>query len=506
MLKRVMTAVVAGLLVASSGAQAQQPPVAQDRIVIAGGADVTGMNALDVIVIVPDRSLMDHIGDTLLRWEAPGKLGPWLATEWKLVDPVTWELKLRKGVKFHDGEEFNAETVKFFYDTMNDPKTISPSKTNHTFVKEVQIVDSHTVRIITRNPYPVSPNQFALAHMMPPTYVKRVGLDGYRRRPIGTGPYKFVEHVRDTRLTLEAFDGFWGGPQKIKTIVYRPIKEDAARAAALLTGEVDLAMDIPPELIPMLKANPKVQVKQVLSGRTYIILLNALDPKMPTAKREVREAISIAIDREALNKSILQGTGAPAAWLSPKTNGFNPDLPPLPYDPERARKLLAEAGYPNGIDVQFDAPDGKYIKDTEVAEAIVGQMAKAGIRATVRTNDWGLLTKRIFSHQTVPMTLVAWGDANGDPESHNRLALQSGATWSQTKDPHLDDLFARMSREMDPVKRRALLFEQQDYLRKSFPMVYVVQMGIIAGTSAKLDWYQPRLDERYYFFNAAGVN
>ena len=219
----------------------------------------------------------------------------------------------------------------------------------------------------------------------------------------------------------------------------------------------------------------------------------------------MREAISIAIDRESLNKNILLGTGAPAAWLNPATNGFNPALKPLPYEPARAKQLLAQAGYPNGIDIVLDAPDGKYIKDKEMAEAMAGQMEAAGIRATVRNNEWGLLTKRIFSHQSVPVTLVGWGDANGDPESHNRLALQSGATWSHTNDPHLDDLFGRMSSEMDPAKRKALLFEQQDYMRQSFPMVYITQMGVIAGVSAKLDWYEPRSDERYYFFNASGV-
>ena len=500
MLKSLVGALCAGFVLVG-GALAQQPTVAQYRIVIAGGADVTGMNALDVIVIVPDRSLMEHIGDTLLRWEAPGKVGPWLATDWKLLDPVTWELKLRKGVKFQDSEDFTAKTVKFLYDTMNDPKTVAPSKTHHTFVKQVQIVDDHTVRIITKSPYPVAPNQLALGHMMPQEYVKKVGLDGYRPRPTGTGDYRFNEQVMDDHLTLEAFDGFWGGPQKIKTIIYRPIKEDAARGAALMTGEIDLALDIQPEMIPTFESNPKVQIKQVLSGRTFIIILNELDPKLPTAMREVREAISIAIDRESLDTNILQGAGDAAAWLRPKTNGFNPDLKPLPYDPGRAKRFPAEAGYQNGLEVILDSPDGNYNKDKEMAEAIAGQREKAGFRGTVKTNDWGLLTRRISSHQVGAMTLVGWGDTNGDPEARNRLAVQSGATWSHTKDPKLDDLFARMPREMDPDKRKALLFEQQDYTRTTFLMVYVVQMGIIVGAPQKLDWYQPRLDERYCFFN-----
>lgn len=203
---------------------------AQDRVVIAGGADVTGMNALDALIIVPDRSLMDHISDTLLRWKAPGELGPWLATSWKNIDDLTWELTLRQGVKFHNGEPFNALAVKFFYDTMNDPAVVSPSKANHTWVTRVEIVDDYKVRLIIRQPYPILPAQLALAHMMPPACVRQVGLDGYRRRPIGTGPFKFVEHVPDTRVVLQANDEWWGGPQRVKTLIYRPIKEERLRS------------------------------------------------------------------------------------------------------------------------------------------------------------------------------------------------------------------------------------------------------------------------------------
>src|SRR5262249_39340203 len=163
-----------------------------------------------------------------------------------------------------------------------------PSKTNHSSVERVEIIDDYTVRIITRRPYPVLPTQFALAHMMPPAYVRRVGLDGYRRHPIGTGPFKFVEHLPDTPLVLQAHDDWWGGPQRIKTLIYRPIKEDAARAAALVAGEVDLALELPPELLPLLERARNVKVQKVLTIRTYVMLMSTLFPNYPTVKREVR--------------------------------------------------------------------------------------------------------------------------------------------------------------------------------------------------------------------------
>src|SRR4051794_15619131 len=169
MLKRLLQSIcLAGALCALLNFA--EPASAQERVVVAGGADVVGMNALDVLVIVPDRSLMDHISDTLLRWKAPGEIMPWLATSWKNVDPLTWELELRRGVKFQNGELFDAKAVQFFYQTMNDPKVISPSKTNHTWVKQVEILDDYKVRLITREPNPALLSMLALAHMIPPEY------------------------------------------------------------------------------------------------------------------------------------------------------------------------------------------------------------------------------------------------------------------------------------------------------------------------------------------------
>jgi peptide/nickel transport system substrate-binding protein len=476
-------------------AQAQQ-----DSIVISAGADPTGVNALDQITVVPDRSLTDHIADSLLKLNAAGEPGPWLATSYRNVDPVTWELKLREGVKFHNGEVFDAETVKFFYDTMNDPKLQSPTKTNHTFVKGVEIVDPYTVRIITKEPYPLAPLQFTYANAMPPKYVREVGYDGYRKKPIGTGPYVFVEHVRDDHLTMRAFDGYWGGPQRFKTITYRPIKEDSARVASLLAGETDIVMDVPPELMPVIAQSRVAKPKTVQSARSAFLILNELDPAMPTANRDVREAINYAIDRETINKTILGGTGAAAAWINPAMFGQNPDIKPIAYNPERAKELLAAAGYANGFDTTLDATEGKFLKDREIAEAVAGQLAKVGIRATVRTYEWGLFSKRMFSHQASPLALMTWSEVKGDPDSHNRLQLLKGGTWSQTDDPKLDEIIRAIEREMDRDKRKALIFQLQDYMRQSFPTAYLVQLGGIYGVSNRADWWSPRPDDKVLLF------
>ncbi len=473
---------------------------AQTRIVIGGGADVVGMNALDVNITVPDRSLMDHISDTLLQWDEPGKLGPWLATSVKNIDPVTWEVKLRNDVKFQNGEPFNAAAVKFTFETILAPDTKAVARPNYTFVDRVEIVDEFTARLITKDPLPVVPNILASVHMIPPEYVKKVGVDAYRKQPVGTGPYRFVEHVRDTQITLEANPTYWGGAQDIKTIVYRPIKEAQARVSALVTGEIDLALQVPPELSAWVQGVPTAKIKTVLSQRSFVLLLSNVDPSFPTNNRLVREAINYAIDRKALNDGILGGVGAPTAWFNPKTFSADPSLQPLPYDPERAKKLLAEAGYPNGIDIAFDAPNGQYLKDREIAEAIVGHAAKAGIRFKLQTYEWAVFTKRGFSHQTNPALLMGWGDVMSDPHSHNRLMIGSQGSWSQTRDSELDKLIRRAETEMNPDARKAILQDIQNYERRESTAIYMVQIGDVYGASSKLDKWQPRSDEKVWMF------
>ena len=479
------------------------PVRAQDRVIIAGGADAVGMNGIDVIVLTPDRFLMDHIGDTLFRWEKPGKLGPGLALTWKNIDTLTWEVTLRKGVTFHNGEPFNASVVKFSYDTLLDPAVKTPSKSNHTFIKKVEVVDDYTVRFTTNEPFPTTPAQLTFLHMLPPKYVTEVGVDGYRRRPIGTGPYRFVEHIPDTRIVLEHVEGNWHGPQRFKTIIYRPIKEDATRVSALLAGEIDLALDIPPELIPVVTARGRAKIKTVSSARVFVMGMSNLDSSLPTAKAKVREAINYAIDRESLNKTLYAGTSPPAAWMNPDTFGANPALKPIPHDPQRARRLLAEAGYPNGFDVVLASPDGRYLKDRELSEAMAGQLSRAGIRTTVKFYEWGLHTRRIFSHQTDPLVLYGWGDSKGDPESHNRFVIKSGGSWSQFSDAKLDALINAIDTEMDQDKRKKLIYDLQDYQREIFPVAYILQMGMIHATSPKLDWWEPRADEKVWMFQPA---
>lgn len=496
MLTRVRRMLGAGFVL--SGLMMANPLAVQaEDLTIAFGTDVTGINALDAVT-GPSRVMTDHIAEGLVRW-IDGKIVPWLASEWSNVDPVTWEFKLRPNVKFHNGEPFNASAVKATFEAILDEAFKSPYRPSYQFVKEVQVVDDLTARIITRAPYPTMINMLPQVSMIPPKYFKDVGADGYRKKPVGTGAYQFVEHVRDDHATIKAFADYWGGPQRFSRIIYRPIPEAAARASALLAGEVDFIADIPPELKPMFDGSNGTRLIVKKSPRFYLFMVNTKKPDYPTMKREVREAIAYAIDRKALAEEVLQGTASPATWLIAGTNGEDPNAKPLPYDPQRSKKLLAEAGYPNGLDIVLDSPSGRYLKDREMAEAIAGQMNQAGFRVKVRTAEWGVIIKNVYAAETAPLILLAWGSGDSDPDQFNRGVLQSTGMFSQVKNPELDKLLETVATEMDPDKRRELIVKQREFESANFPAIYIVQLGVLGGAGPKLKDWDMQADERYTF-------
>jgi peptide/nickel transport system substrate-binding protein len=493
MLNRLTGAIVLclGLGLGAAGAKAED-------LTIAFGTDVTGINALDGVT-GPSRVMTDHIAEGLTRI-IDGQMVPWLATDWRLIDDTTWEFDLREGVTFHNGEPFNAESVRFTVAAILNEENRSPYRPQYSFITDVQVIDDLTVRIVTRVPNPTLLINLPNLSMIPPAYFAEVGADGYRRNPIGTGPYRFVEHVRDTRAVIEENPDYWGGPQRFSRIIYRPIPEAAARASALLVGEVDFAADIPPELSPMF-ASGRGGTRLIVEpgARFYLFMVNNKQPDYPTHSREVREAIAHAIDRQALADELLQGTAVPVSWMARGTNGEDPDAQPLPYDPDRARALLAQAGYPNGLDIVMDTPSGRYLKDREMADAIAGQMNQAGFNVTIRTAEWGVVMSRVFSAETAPIILLAWDGSDFDPSRFNQGVLSSTGMFSQIDYAEFDELLAQIASEMDPERRRELIVQQREWEAENHPAIYIVQLGVLGGVSARLAEWQMQADERYTF-------
>jgi len=348
---RILTlAFVSLLMLAPGSAQAQSP--GELRVAIPW----TPENLDPTMNLSSFRAMVGvSLFDSLVGRDAENRIVPQLAESWRLVDEVTWQLKLRRGVVFHDGEPFNAEAVRFTFQRVLDPEQKSPNRANVAEIVRVEVVDDYTVNLVTRQPYAPLVNRLLDFAIVPPKYVAEKGNQGMALRPVGTGPYRLVELIKDDRMVVEAFDRHWRGAPKIKRIVYKAIPEPFTRAAALRNNEVDLVTTMPPSLARELERTPGIRVQRVASSWTIYLGLNAL--KKPLSDVKVRQALSYATDVDAIIKNVLEGNGRKLEGpLTPQMFGYDAAVKGYTPDPARARKLLVEAGYPDGLEITLDAP------------------------------------------------------------------------------------------------------------------------------------------------------
>ena len=322
----------------------------EDRIVLALDRDQNNMDPF-LHFLRPGILMNINMYDSLLHKTPKLQYEPSLATEWRAIDDITWEFKLRKGVKFHSGDLFSAEDVKFTFDRVLNPETKSPQIGNVRAIKEVKVIDEHTVQLVTDQPFPLLLERMVFFPIMPKKYFEKVGAQAFAEHaPSGTGPYKFVEWKRDQYLRLERFEEHWRGPAPIKTFIIRVIPETATQVAELKTGGVDIVRSLPPDLMPDLKANPHTYVSTAPILRTHYISLDMRHP--PFDKKEARQAANYAIDRQAIIERLMGGLGKVVPTvINPMAFGYDPSIEPYGYDPKKAKELLKQAGYPNGVDI-----------------------------------------------------------------------------------------------------------------------------------------------------------
>jgi len=463
MLLMLLPLMVAGL---GPGGPVEAEAAAEGKVVIAQGVDPTTLDP-HLHLETPAANVLLQMYDTLLYRDKDLKLIPWLAESWRLVDPTTWEFKLRKGVKFHNGEDVDAEAVKYSLERIIDPN-VKPQRqiTFFNLVERVDVVDKLTARVITKKPFPVLENNLALlGNIVPPKYFKSQEMAHLAKNPVGSGPYKFVRWTKDEQIVMEANETWWGGPVKVKTLVFRPIPEHAVRVAALQAGEIDIAVNVPPHLVPIIDKHPKLYMSKAPSVRTIFIPIythkfdsshKLVGPvEHPTKDKRVRQALNWAVNVDEVIRTVLEGQAIRVATpLTPRHFGFDASVQPFKQDVPRAQKLLAEAGYPNGIDLVLNSPDGRYLKDKEVSEAIAGQLTKAGIRTKVRVFEWTTyLNKHVYIHAADPMFLIGWGNTNWDADGTLFPLWRSGQPLANFHHPDFDGLVDDAKVNMDRKTR-----------------------------------------------------
>ena len=388
----------------------------------------------------------------------PGNLAtPSLAESWTTSpDGRTYEFKLRENLKFHNGDAFTAEDVKYSFER-------AKGKLLHEKVKEVTVVSPSRVRFTLHEPWPDFMNYYGnvvsgAGWVVPKKYMEQVGADGFKKAPVGLGPYKFVSHTPGVELVMEAFEGYWRKMPSVKRVVFKMVPESTTRVAMLKRGEVDIAYLLEAPQAVELKRDPNLRL--AFSGGIAIFFLDFLDmwdAKSPWADQRVRLAASLALDRRALSEAETLGASKPAGNFVPRTFEFALPLDPHPYDPARAKKLLAEAGYPNG----FDAGEFHQLPPYfGLGEAIVGYLGAVGIRTKMRPMERAAYLSALQAKKLKGLCVCS-SALYGNAASRMSEVIPSDGTFAYGGFPDVDALYKQQARETDRKKREALLHQIQ---------------------------------------------
>src|SRR5262245_38697950 len=443
-----------------------------------------------------------NVFDRLTARDAQGNLIPALAESWKRLGPTTWQFALRKGVKFHNGDDFNADSVKFTLDRAINPETKATISSEVGTIASTEILDPFMVNVITKAPDFLLPVRLGELYglMLSPRHTNAVGKETIAVKPNGTGPSKLVTWTKNDQLVLEANDSYWRGAPKVKRIVVRPILEDAARVAALQTGEVDLAAPIPHVRIEELRRNDKLVIKTIAAPRIFHVTIDVRKPPFDNVK--VRQALNYAVDVNAILKSLYFGHGTRLATVVDKgALGYDPGVQPYPYDPAKARALLAEAGYPNGFEVEFDSFTGSIADHSKPAEAIAGYLQKVGIKVKMNVFEFSAFGPRRVQNKTAPLFIYSIGNAYLEPSWVIRWLTQGGLGMHY-KNAKLDELLTRIEGTDDPKRRAPQYSDVQKLLKEEAPFIFLYQADAAFGMSAKVD-YTPRPDDTQWLFPLA---
>ncbi len=454
----------------------------------------------------PTIQAQSQVYEALVSRDAELNLIPRLATSWEIVAPTTWEFHLREGVTFHDGAPFTADDVVF--SLTRAMGTTSDFKSLLTSVESVEVVDTLTVRIHTNAPSPLLVANLTDVFMMNRAWSEANDVvvaqdfghdENYAvRHANGTGPFMLELREPDIRTNMVRNDDWWGldvfPPHNIDRIVYTPISNDATRVAALLSGEIDFLIDPPLQDLRRIEAAPGLTLQQTAQVRTIYFGLDQASPELrssniegrnPFADIRVRQAIYQAIDIEAIRTRIMRGLSEPAGIITPpQVNGWTPELDERPpFDPDAARALLADAGYPDGFSVTLDCPNNRYVNDEAICQATVAMLARIGIDVTLDAQPKSLHFPKI-DDRTTDFYMQGWGVPTLDSEYVFQFLYVTGRRSNGTgfSSPRLDELTELMSQELDEEQRNAYIAEAWQIARDNIAFIPLHNQVIVWAT------------------------
>jgi peptide/nickel transport system substrate-binding protein len=446
--------------------------------------------------------------DSLLHRNTKLEYEPSLATSWKPINDTTWEFKLRKGVKFHNGDPLTAEDVKFSIERVTEPgkeKKKSPQYGNIRAIKDVRIVDADTVHIVTDKPFPLLLERLVFFPIVPRKHIEKVGDDAFgTTAPVGTGPWKFVEWKRDQYIRLEAFDGHWRGKPAFKHLVIRAIPEVATQIAEMKTGGVDLIRNVSADLVPEMKSGAQTYVSSSPILRVHYVELDMRSA--PFDKKLVRQAANYAIDKQAIIQKLMGGLGQQVATVvQPKAFGFDGEVKPYGYDPKKAKELLAQAGYANGVDITAHSA---FVEFRPVFEALTQMLTEVGLRTNARMWDPGPAWNKFLQTEGKATNAAygSWGNYSvfdADAVLHPLFHTEPGGWIGKhyTRVEGLDKLIDEARSTVDQPRRKRTYSQIQNLIREEAPAIFLFTQYDTLAINKRVE-YAARGDEWLWLFDA----
>jgi peptide/nickel transport system substrate-binding protein len=443
--------------------------------------------------------------DSLLHRNTKLEFEPGLATSWKALSDTTWEFKIRKGVRFHNGEILTPEDVKYSFERVLDQTKKSPQYGNIRAIKEVKVVDAETVHIITDKPFPLLLERLVYFGIVPKKHVMAVGDQAFgSTAPVGTGPWKFVEWKRDQLIRLEAFDQYWRGKPPFKYLVFRAIPEYATQYAEVKTGGVDIIREVSADITPELKTHPQTYVSSTPILRVHFVELDMRSA--PFDKKAARQAANYAIDKQTIMQKLMAGLATQVATtVQPLAFGFDREIKPYPYDPKKAKELLAQAGFPNGVDITLHSSSAA---NRPIFEAIGQMLTEVGLRTTARMWDPGPAWNKFFQSEgkATNGSYGTWGNYSvfdADAVLHPLFHTEQGGWIGKwyTRVEGLDKLIDEGRSTVDQAKRKRTYSQIQQMIREEAPAIYLWTQFDTLAISKKVQ-YAARGDEWLWLFDA----
>jgi peptide/nickel transport system substrate-binding protein len=446
------------------------------------------------------QNVYHQIVETLVKMGRDGQFEAALAESWEAVDDTTWRFDLRQGVTFHNGEPFTADAVVFSLERLRKPELESPAAPGATPIESITKVDDFTVDVITTEPYAaLLSTLYGNLPILPPQYIGEVGDDGFAEAPIGTGPFRFVEWVKDVEVRMEANSDHWRGAPAISELIFRPIPEDAARIAALQNQEVDWIAAVHVDRVAEFEGSDQVTIA-TRPGQGVYAQMDTIDTE-PFQNVEVRRAVNHAVNVQSIIDDLLAGqaTRLPSAFFV-ATPGFDANLEPYAFDPELASQMLADAGFPEGFEVTFQVSPGVQAtqKLEEVGQAIAQDLSQVGITATIELVDPAIHFER-YHNAEYQFFLLPWGSAH-ESGRHIETLLHSETRGYYYQNPEADALIDTFMQTVDPEARVEAGAALNEFLQQDAPWLYLYQEPDIYGYLPHVVWEPNQYDIYFHAY------